>query len=190
MSDQAENPNKKHFLVISIMIVVTMIVIGTLWAGLHMNPKSVPDSASGHKARYFEVDWVQGQEHLKSPNAKLSLNDFKGHPLILNFWASWCVSCKQEARLIESYWQKLKGTDVRLAGIAIQDTVESAKKFADFFGKTYILGLDTDGKASIDYGVTGVPETFFIDTKGTIRHKEAGPLTPELIERMLPIIRQ
>ena len=72
-----------------------------------------------------------------------------------------------------------------MVGIAIQDTPDAAMKFAEYFGKTYILGLDEEGKAGIDYGVTGVPETFFIDRNGIIQHKEAGPVGMELLERML-----
>ena len=66
-----------------------------------------------------------------------------------------------------------------VVGIAIQDAVEDAQRFAKQYGKTYILGLDEDGRASIDYGVTGVPESFFINRQGMIVHKEAAPLSRE-----------
>ena len=111
-----------------------------------------------------------------------ALDDFKGRPVVVNFWASWCVSCREEARELEKFWQAVKGKNVAVVGVAIQDTVEAAQKFAKQYGKTYILGLDEDGKAAIDYGVAGVPETFIIDASGVIVHKETGPVTAQKLE--------
>jgi len=73
-------------------------------------------------------------------------------------------------------------------GIAIQDTLENAQQFAQAYGKTYILGLDEDGMAGIDYGVTGVPETFVIDRNGTIVHREAGPVNVAMLEKLIKLV--
>jgi cytochrome c biogenesis protein CcmG/thiol:disulfide interchange protein DsbE len=108
--------------------------------------------------------------------------------LILNFWASWCVSCRTEAHELESFWKAYRDQGVKVVGIAIQDEQEAAKKFAQYYGKTYILGLDEDGKAAIDYGVSGVPETFLIDRDGVIRHKEIGPVSAAMLKNLLPKI--
>ena len=100
---------------------------------------------------------------------------------MLNFWASWCYSCRAEAVDFERFWKERQ--DIAVVGIAIQDTVEAAKAFAAQYGKTYILGLDTDGKIALDYGVTGVPETFFINANGVIVHKETGPVTEKMLQK-------
>ena len=86
---------------------------------------------------------------------------------------------------MEAFWEAHKGAGVKVVGIAIQDASADALRFAEHFGKTYPLGLDVDGQASIDYGVTGVPETFFIDAQGMIRHKISGPVDYAMLEKYL-----
>ena len=182
------NEKKKHFQIAALVLFIMGSVIVILGKGLTLNPNSTGNALLGKKAYDFQVQWLQGQEIYPDSKARLSLDQFKGKSIILNFWASWCVSCRQEATVMESFWRKHKEKNVVMIGIAIQDTSESALAFAKHFGKTYILGLDDDGKAGIDYGVTGVPETFFIDTNGIIKHKEAGPVSLKLLEQTLPLI--
>lgn len=186
MSDQKvviPGPNRKHILTTLAFVLVVAGIIGFFYRGLsHPADKNIPSAMLGKQAQPFQVSWLQGQEHLgHSPDAKgFSLADFKGRPLILNFWASWCYSCREEARDFEAFWQRYKDKGIIVAGIAIQDSPEAALQFAKTYGKTYLLGLDSeDGKAAIDYGVTGVPETFIIDRNGVVLHKEAGPMTSE-----------
>ena len=181
--------NQKHMWVSLGLLAAVVMVAAILWRGLNQNPNAAPMALQDRAANNFNVLLLQGKEHLKTPKENISLSDFLGKPLILNFWASWCVSCREEARLMESYWKKYGPQGVQMVGIAIQDTPIAALEFAKGFGKTYILGLDEDGKAGIDYGITGVPETFFIDAKGLIRHKEAAPLTPELLEKYIALIK-
>lgn len=170
--------SRRHWWIVGLAGFAAALILVLLFRGLFINTTQVPSALLNKPAKEFSVAWIQGQEHLKSAaSAKLSLADFKGQPVILNFWASWCVSCRQEARDLERYWQTRANKDVAVVGIAIQDTEEAARKFAQQYGKTYILGLDVDGHASFDYGVTGVPETFLIDREGKIIHKEAGPVT-------------
>ncbi len=176
-------PSKKQVWIGVLAIAIAVIFLATLYHGLHSDPNKVPSALLDKQAHAFQVSWVQGQEHLRSPRPEgFGLADFKGRPLILNFWASWCYSCRSEAQDFEAFWQKYKDKGIGVAGIAIQDTPEAALQFAKSFGKTYMLGLDSeDGKAAIDYGVTGVPETFFINKDGVVIHKEAGPVTSEML---------
>ena len=179
----------KHLFVSSLIILLGVVFILILRTGLNQNPKAIPSAFTGKKALPFEVEWIQGQDFVDTaggPNFRLA--DLKGKPLVLNFWASWCVSCRQEAHYLEEFWRKYKDQDVLIVGIAIQDTQAAAQEFARYYGKTYVLGLDTDGKASIDYGVTGVPETFFINREGIVKHKEAGPVDVPMLEKYLPQI--
>jgi cytochrome c biogenesis protein CcmG/thiol:disulfide interchange protein DsbE len=180
--------NRKH-VVTSISIAVAAIAfIGILTYGLTLDQSKVPAANINKQANMFTVSWVQGNEFVSTATGEtFSLEDFKGKPLVLNFWASWCVACREEAVELEKFWIK-HNSDVAVVGIAIQDDQESAKKFAAYFGKTYILGLDLDGKAAIDYGVSGVPETFLIDRNGVIRHKEIGPVTAKMLDEHLPKI--
>lgn len=177
---------KKHYLVTAAALLGVCIFIGILYVGLKQDQTKIPSTLIGKQAPAFRVNWIQGKRELpKAADQAFRLAHFVGHPIVLNFWASWCVSCRQEAKELEEFWQKYRDQGVYVVGIAIQDTQEAAKKFADYYGKTYILGLDTDGKASIDYGVTGVPETFMINGKGQIVHKEVGPVSVEILEEHL-----
>lgn len=183
-----ERSRKNHIAISVAIVVVATVFIGILSYGLMLDQKKVPPANIGKPAQAFHVAWVQGQEHLPTaPGASFDLAALKGKPVVLNFWASWCVSCREEARELEKFWQAHK-SDVLVVGIAIQDEQEAAKKFAAYFGKTYILGLDEDGKAAIDYGVSGVPETFLIDKDGVIRHKEIGPVSSAMLTELLPKI--
>lgn len=181
--------SRKHFIISGLLLLVAALVVIVLNKGLNLNPMQVPSALINKPAKNFKVSWLQGQQFLPdAEGGSFSLADFKGKPLILNFWASWCFSCRHEARDFEHFWQNYKSTGLKVVGIAIQDSVPAAMKFAKTYGKTYILGLDVEGTAAIDYGVTGVPETFLIDENGVIIYKEAGPVSEEKLEKFAAIL--
>lgn len=180
------NSQKRHLIITGVIAVTSIITVAVLYIGLNQDHSVLPNTSVGKKAYDFHVEWIQGKEFLpEAPDAGFKLKHFKGSPLVLNFWASWCVSCRQEAKELEKFWLKYQKDGVKVVGIAIQDTQAAAAKFAQAFGKTYILGLDFDGQASIDYGVTGVPETFIIDRQGTVVHKIVGPVDVAELEKYL-----
>ncbi|MHB8620117.1 MAG: TlpA disulfide reductase family protein [Chloroflexota bacterium] len=106
----------------------------------------------------------------------VQLSSFKGHPVLVNFWASWCIPCRQEAPTLEQTWQTYKGRGVMFVGVDVWDKQADAQAFVKQFGITYPIAVDADGKVAIDYGVRGVPETFFIDRAGRLRSKYVGPV--------------
>jgi cytochrome c biogenesis protein CcmG/thiol:disulfide interchange protein DsbE len=146
--------------------------------GFTTDPKLVPSPLVGKPAPAFGVAQLNG-------TGRVSLADLKGTPVILNFWASWCVACREEAGVLEAAHLKFEQGEhrVRVIGIAIQDTPDQALAFAKRFGKTYFLALDNaKGDIGLSYGLYGVPETFFIDAGGIIVCKKIGPVTPQWIE--------
>lgn len=172
----------KHLRASIIGFLTICIIIGILGVGLTLNPNSGTSALIGKLGKNFEVKQLQSPIQSETKN-KLNLSHFRGKPLVLNFWASWCFSCREEASEIQRFWELNKGSNkVSVVGIAIQDSENSALEFAKNHGKTYYLGLDEDGKAGIDYGITGVPETFFIDENGKIVHKIAGPVDLKTLE--------
>ena len=159
------------------VIVLGLIIL--LAFGFTTDPKKVPSPLMGRPAPDFQVDELNGEQ-------KFSLSEFKGIPIVLNFWASWCAECRTEAVILENFFQKygVNNKQLVMIGIAIQDSPKNAKAFARHFGKTYLLGLDDDaGNIALDYGIYGVPETFFIDQEGNIFHKTIGMVTKELMEQ-------
>lgn len=108
----------------------------------------------------------------------ITLTSLKGQPVVVNFWASWCVPCRQEAPLLRELDEQ-SGQKMRLLGILFQDTDKAARAFNQEFNLKYPTLRDPKLATAIDYGVAGVPETFFIDAQGVIRHVDKGGLTRE-----------
>ena len=185
MNIRSQKQKRRHIATTILLVVVAISLFAVLIKGLSLNPSIVASSQIGKTASGFDADLLEGGSWLpKTHDNKVSLGDLKGKPVVLNFWASWCVSCRQEARELETFWQRSRERGVIVLGIAIQDTPDSAREFAKLNGKSYPIALDSTGKISIDYGVSGVPETFIIDASGIIRHKESGPVTAELLEQL------
>jgi cytochrome c biogenesis protein CcmG/thiol:disulfide interchange protein DsbE len=131
-------------------------------------------------ARYIQSPLVAKQAPsftLKLFDGKvISLEDLRGKVVFLNFWASWCVPCRAEAKTLESAWKKYKDRRVVFLGVNIQDNEKDARSFIQEFGITYMNGIDDTGRIAVDYGVWGIPETFFIDGQGRITYKHVGVL--------------
>lgn len=109
------------------------------------------------------------------------LSDYRGSPVIVNFFASWCVPCKVEAPVLEKAFQDYGDDGVAVVGIAIQDTETKAKDFVEELGLTYPAGLDADSTIKEAYGVFGLPMTYFIDKAGLINYTHIGVVTEDLL---------
>jgi cytochrome c biogenesis protein CcmG/thiol:disulfide interchange protein DsbE len=114
--------------------------------------------------------------------------DIAGQVVLVNFFASWCVPCKVEHPLLTRLAAK---SGIPLYGIDYKDKPEDAERFLREYGSPFrAVGVDREGRLGIDFGITGVPETFLIDKSGTIRFRRAMPLTPEAIEQeILPLLK-
>ena len=150
--------------------------------GFWTDPRAIPSPLVQKPAPEFRLTSI-------GAGAPLALADLKGKGIILNFWASWCYPAYyEEAPLLEASWQKYKDRGVQVLGIVIQDNEANAKEFMRRFNFSFPNALDPGSKVSIDYGVYGVPETFFIDTQGRIAYKHVGALTPTLINQQVQTI--
>jgi len=157
-------------------------VLALLAYGFRLNPRDIPSPLVGRPATAFTLTSFDSQP--------LALESLRGKVVVVNFWASWCrPACYEEAPVLERGWRAWRERGVVVVGIDIQDTVEAGQKFIQDFSLTFPNARDTAGKVSIDYGVYGVPETFFIDRRGRIRAKHVGAVTDEAfrhqVERLL-----
>lgn len=145
-------------------------VLALLAYGFKVNHRDIPSPLVGRPAPAFALRTFDGQP--------VALEAQRGKVVVLNFWASWCYpACYEEAPVLERGWQAWRQKDVVVLGVDIQDTEDKARKFMTDFGITFPNAPDGGGKVSIDYGVYGVPETFFIDKQGRIRTKHVGAVT-------------
>ena len=112
-----------------------------------------------------------------------------GKVWLLNVWASWCVSCREEHPILV---ELSKSNAVPIVGLNYKDQRDDALQWLDKFGNPYNLSVsDTNGRVGIDFGVYGVPETFVIDKAGVIRYKQIGPVTPQALEQtIMPLVRK
>ena len=157
-------------------------VLGLLAYGFRVNPRDIPTPLIDRPAAAFALTSYAGEP--------VSLDAYRGRVVVVNFWASWChPACYEEAPVLERNWRAYRDRDVVVLGVDIQDRAEAAKKFIADFSLTFPNALDAAGRVSVDYGVYGVPETFFIDRRGRIRAKHVGAVTDEAfrhqVERLL-----
>ena len=157
-------------------------VLALLAYGFRLNPRDIPTPLIDRPAAAFTLTSYAGEP--------MSLEAHRGRVVVVNFWASWChPACYEEAPVLERNWRTYRDKGVVVLGVDIQDKEPAAKKFIADFSLTFPNALDTKGKVSVDYGVYGVPETFFIDRRGRIRAKHVGAVSDETfrqhVERLL-----
>ena len=144
------------------------------------DPSRIPSALIGHPAPRTELPPLPGLERDGKAVPGLGSGDFRGQVTVLNVWASWCVPCREEAALLITL-----ATDSRLrvVGMNYKDQPDNARRFLGRFGNPFAAnGVDGNGRAAIEWGVYGVPETFVIDRDGRITYKLIGPLTPDNLE--------
>jgi cytochrome c biogenesis protein CcmG/thiol:disulfide interchange protein DsbE len=166
---------------IPVAIFVALLVL--LGVGLKLDPREVPSPLIGKPAPHFELP------ELHESSKIFSERDMRGKVWVLNVWASWCVSCREEHPVLLDL---AKGGAVPIYGLNYKDRREDGLAWLKGMGDPYQISIfDFDGRVGIDYGVYGVPETYVIDKAGVIRYKKIGPLTPEIVkETLLPLVRE
>jgi len=160
-----------------------VILVVLLAVGLTRNPREVPSPLVGKAAPAFDLP------KLADPAARFKPADMAGKVWLLNVWASWCPSCRDEHPLLVEFAKTRK---TPLVGLNYKDQRDDALKWLAQFGDPYVFSaVDADGRIGIDYGVYGVPETYVIDKAGTIRYKQIGPVTREsLAKKIVPLIEE
>jgi cytochrome c biogenesis protein CcmG/thiol:disulfide interchange protein DsbE len=150
--------------------------------GLRRDPHEVPSPLINKPAPAFQLPQLHEQAKTFSPQ------EMRGKVWLLNVWASWCISCREEHPVLLAL---ARSGEVPLYGLNYKDQRNDAIGWLDELGNPYLLSAaDLDGRVGIDYGVYGAPETYLIDRDGVIRFKHIGPLTPEVIQgTLLPLAR-
>lgn len=177
---QAEQPSSGKGLGLGSIVLLLGIISVAVVFGLALARQNQTQPTSG-PAPDFTLTTLDGQS--------LHLIDLKGQVVVVNFWASWCGPCREEAPALQSVWEQYKDKGVLILGIAYTDTETNAKAFIKEYHQTYPNGLDFGTKISDLYNIEGVPETFIIDREGKIVEFMKVPLTlktlTEALDRVL-----
>jgi len=153
------------------------------------DPSSIPSALIGHPAPQTNLPPLAGLERDGNPVPGLDGADFKDGVTVVNVWASWCVPCRDEAPLLVALAADRR---IRVVGINYKDQPDNARRFLGRFGNPFVAnGVDGNGRAAIEWGVYGVPETFVVGRDGRIAYKLIGPITPDnLAQSLKPAIEK
>ncbi len=142
-------------------------------SGLTRVGKPAPDFAM----RLLDAGQTGSQE-----GGEFRLSDHEGRPVVINFWASWCPPCRQESPSFERLWRRYRDAGVLFVGVDIQDEVADAEAYVREFGLTFPNGVDPDGAITVEYGVIGLPVTFFIGSSGLVEGRWVGAIPEDKLE--------
>ena len=185
MRKAAGNPSLRIVRLASVPLAVFALLAGIFFIGLEGDdPSTVPSALIGQKVPAFELPTLEGTTLPGLASADLT----RGEVTLVNVFASWCGPCRLEHPVL---MELAKRGDIAITGINYKDEPENARRFLTSLGVPYrAVGVDRTGRASIDWGVYGVPETFVVDGKGIIRFKWVGPISEEkALERLEAAIR-
>ena len=179
--------HKRRIMIVIVVSLINVALLALLGSQLLVPAQDQSHNSSspldGHPAPDFTLAMLS--THAAS---NIHLATFKGKPVLLNFWPSWCDPCKHEVPLLEATWQRVQSQGIVFLGIDFEDRQSDGVSFLHTYGITYPNVIDASGSVAINYGVTGVPETFFINRHGVIVSKVIGELTAQTVQSNLQLI--
>ena len=160
-------------------VVVAVTLLALLARGMGGNPAEIPSPLPGRPAPDFTLETMPRAEFTADT---VSLEDLRGDVVVLNFWASWCLACRDEHAALSRVAEMYEGRGVHFFGVLYNDVAPNAVRWIDEMGgQSYATLLDPKSRTAIDFGLYGVPETFFIAPDGRVTHKQIGPVTEEIL---------
>lgn len=167
---------------------VAIPVIGLLRFGLTRDPRAIASPLPGRPAPAFDLAVFAGGSGAiaPKPGERIRLNDLRGNVVVVNFWASWCLPCRDEHATLSQAATRYEGQPVRFIGIVYNDVTANALRWIEEMGgQTYPALLDPGTRTAIDFGVYGVPETFFISRDGIVASKYVGPIPASVLQQRI-----
>lgn len=160
-------------------------VIALFAFGMTRDPKSIPSPLPGRAAPAFALQLMGARDSVR-------LADLRGQVVVLNFWASWCLECRDEHETLQEAAALYTPRGVKFYGVLYNDSPENGQGYiTEMGGQSYPTLLDPKTRTAIDFGVYGVPETFFIAPDGRVAYKQVGPVTLAGMDRILaPLLAQ
>jgi cytochrome c biogenesis protein CcmG/thiol:disulfide interchange protein DsbE len=183
VADETTNAARRRLVVLLPLAVFVGLVLLFLFRLYSGDPSVIPSALIGHPAPQTKLPPVAGLERDGTPVPGIDPERFKGAVTVVNVWASWCVPCHDEAPLL---MQLAKDDRLRLIGINYKDQPDNARRFLGRYGNPFAAaGADESGRAAIEWGVYGVPETFVVGRDGRIAYKLIGPISADNLAAVL-----
>jgi len=167
---------------------VAIPIIGLLRFGLTRDPRAIASPLPGRTAPAFDLAVFASGNGTFAPTRgeRVRLNDLRGNVVVVNFWASWCLPCRDEHAQLSEMSTRYANRGVRFVGVVYNDVTANALRWIDEMGgQTYPALLDPGTRTAIDFGVYGVPETFFIGSDGTVASKFVGPIPASVLQQRI-----
>jgi cytochrome c biogenesis protein CcmG, thiol:disulfide interchange protein DsbE len=166
---------------VTLTIAALIPVVSLLAYGMTLDPRALPSTMPGKPAPEFELTIMESMNAPDGP-VKAALSAHRGEVVVVNFWASWCLACRSEHAALSAIASLYDGRGVQFYGVLYNDTPPNAARYIrELGGQTYPTLLDPGSRTAIDFGLYGVPETFFIGPDGMVVHKHVGPVTEKLL---------
>lgn len=187
--ESAVTPPRRRLWLVALPLVLFLALAALFFSRLETggDPSRVPSALVGRPAPAVVLEPLAGLNRSGAPVPGFDVAELKGKPTLVNVWASWCAPCREEHPLLMKIAEDPR---LRLVGLNYKDAPDNARRFLGQYGLPYAaVGVDPKGRAAIDWGVYGVPETFVLDRNGVIVHKFVGPLTAETVNNtLMPLI--
>lgn len=177
MSSEAAR-SRVNWPVLAVGLALVGLLVAILASGFGKDPREIKSVMVSRPAPDFALETLDGEP--------VSLASLRGTPIVLNFWSTWCGPCKIEHPLLQEAARAYP--EVKFLGLLYSDDADKARRFLQQQGFAYPTLADPTNRAAIAYGVTGVPETYFIDRQGTILFKVAAPVTADMLAEWIPKI--
>ena len=173
-------PGRPRAWLIAIGVIASGLLLASLAVGVVRDPPQPASPLLGKPAPDFRLTALDG--------STVDLAGLRGRPVIVNFWASWCVPCREEAPLLRRVQEEYRDRDLVVLGVIFEDSPENAGAFMQRYDQRYPGLLDPDGRTAVDYGVFGIPETYFVRRDGIVTYKQTGAITWEVLSREAEVI--
>ena len=160
-----------------IAAIATLLIVGLVNRNVNNSIDAAIAKGQRVPAPAFTLPVLTSTAGLPAAGQNLSLAQLRGHPVVLNIWASWCVPCTDEAPILQSIWDKYRSKGVYVLGVDVKDLTGDALAFHKEFGLTFPTVRDGEGNIEGPYGTTGVPESFILDRQGRLAAALRGPLS-------------
>lgn len=166
----------------ALVIAALVGLIVVLALGFRRDPHDIRSAAVGRPAPAFDLASLDG-------TGRVSLAQHSGKVVVVNFFASWCLACREEHPALVRAWERYRTSDVVIIGVLYQDSVDAGRDFVRRLGTTWPTAVDDDGRTALGFGVFGVPETFFIGPDGVVAGRHIGPIDEGTLVRGIETLR-